>query len=50
MESQVLLKGRWKLLKDDHFLSNLVGRGRVEVYWECLKMRLECLAGVRWCM
>jgi len=46
MESQVLLKGRWKLLKDDHCISNLVGRGRVEVYWECLKMRLECLARV----
>lgn len=50
MDSQELLKGKWKLLKDDHSISNLVGRGRVEVYWEHLKMRLECFAGVRWCM
>ena len=46
MESRVLLKGKWKLLKDDLNVSNLVGRGMVDVDQECLKVRFEHLARV----
>lgn len=46
MESQVILKGKWKLLKDDLNVSKLVGRGTLDVDQVCLKVRFECLTRV----